>query len=102
MDSLFFLITGSNGIIFVIAGIILYKFPPKKINHLYGYRTYASMQSQERWDFAQIFSAKKLIQGGVIMLLSALLVFFFPMDESIEVVIGLLIVISTVFYLIFT
>ncbi|MFN5621164.1 MAG: SdpI family protein [Flavobacteriales bacterium] len=40
------------------------KFPPKKINALYGYRTLASMRSEEAWRFAQKFSARRMILVG--------------------------------------
>ena len=59
------LLTGS---IFIIAGFIMYRFPPKKINMFYGYRTMNSMKSQERWDFSQKYSAKELMKfGGIIL-----------------------------------
>ena len=56
------LILSSGGLIFLLAGYIQHRFPPKKINHLYGYRTSTSMKSQESWDFAQQYSAKKMMQ----------------------------------------
>jgi len=57
------------GAIFTAVGAILYKFPPKKINWFYGYRTPASMRSQERWEFAQQFSAIRMFASGVTMML---------------------------------
>ena len=33
--------------------VIMFKFPPKKPNALYGYRTNRSMKSQQTWEFAQ-------------------------------------------------
>ena len=53
-----------SGLIFLLAGFIQQRFPPKKINHLYGYRTSNSMKSQESWDFAQEYSAKKNDENG--------------------------------------
>lgn len=53
------------GPIFFIVGLIQLKFPPKKINHTYGYRTKNSMKSQEIWEFAQQYSAKEMIKGGL-------------------------------------
>lgn len=58
------LILSISGIIFFLAGFIQQRFPPKKINHLYGYRTSKSMKSQESWDFAQEYSAKKMMRMG--------------------------------------
>lgn len=48
----------SCGIISILAGIILLKKPPKRINFLYGYRTNKSMRNQQSWDFAQMYSGK--------------------------------------------
>lgn len=58
------LILSISGLIFLLAGFIQQRFPPKKINHLYGYRTSNSMKSQESWDFAQEYSAKKMMKLG--------------------------------------
>ena len=65
-----------TGLIFIIAGFIMFRFPPKKINMFYGYRTISSMKSQERWDFSQLYSAKKLIYFGFVMLPFAVLGIF--------------------------
>lgn len=47
----------SVGILIPLLLLILcwytYKFPPKKINGVYGYRTSSSMKSQQNWDYAQ-------------------------------------------------
>ena len=56
---------------FTLAGYITKRFPPKKINHLYGYRTRTSMQHQEAWDFAQKYSANEMMKLGTIMLVLA-------------------------------
>jgi uncharacterized membrane protein len=64
-----FLIISSIGLVFVIAGLIMKKFPPKKINDLYGYRTKTSMRDQETWDRSQIISAKLMIIYGAIYVL---------------------------------
>jgi len=64
-----------TGAILIIAGAVMYKFPPKKVNILYGYRTMSSMKSQERWDFSQKFSSKELMKIGVFLLPVSLLGF---------------------------
>lgn len=56
------------GTIFSITSIITQVFPPKKINLLYGYRTKASMKNQAAWDFAQKYSAKKMGQIGIFLI----------------------------------
>lgn len=77
------------GIVFILAGIILYVFPPKKINGLYGYRTQTSMQSQEKWDFAQTYSAKIMVLTGFIFTLIAPSKGLFKTNESIDLAIGM-------------
>ena len=47
---------GYCGLMLFIAWL-LKKYPPKKINHLYGYRTKRSMKSQFTWDSANKYSA---------------------------------------------
>ena len=74
------LILTLGGLIFVIAGFIQHRFPPKKINHLYGYRTSASMKSQESWDFAQQYSAKKMIETGSYIITLGLLSWIFNLQ----------------------
>lgn len=62
------------GAIFLLAGFIQKKYPPKKINNLYGYRTPASMKSQERWDEANRFAAIYFIKlGGILLIVGFLL-----------------------------
>ena len=60
-----------SGIIFIITGFVMFKFPPKNINMLYGYRTTRSMKNQEQWDFSQKYSAKLLIFCGVFLILTS-------------------------------
>lgn len=57
-----------GGVIVVLVGIIFWVFPPKKINGHYGYRTKASMKSQEAWDVAQKCSAKMMLVFGILCL----------------------------------
>jgi uncharacterized membrane protein len=49
-----------SGGIFYLAALVLSKFPPKKTNYFYGYRTKASMKSQESWNFSQSYASKKM------------------------------------------
>ena len=41
----------------LLLGWFLKKFPPKKINHLYGYRTQRSMKNQATWEAANTYSS---------------------------------------------
>ena len=80
------------GIIFMITGAIVYCFPPKKINFWYGYRTPNSMQSEERWKFAQIFSAMKMIQAGIFLVISSALNLGFAMSNATQSALSLILI----------
>lgn len=86
------LILSSGGLIFLLAGYIQHRFPPKKINHLYGYRTSTSMKSQESWDFAQQYSAKKMMQMGTYITALGLLSWIIDLQLHSSAVIALTIV----------
>ena len=89
-----------SGIIFILASLIMYLFPPKDINALYGYRSKRSMASQERWDFAQKYSVKQLLKGGLFMVVLGFANYFFDlnMHSRIPSLIILLLVVGYIFY----
>ncbi len=62
-----FVIALLDGIVYVIAGIISAKWPPKDINGWYGYRTPRSMKSPEAWEFAQPYSARSMSMWGYVL-----------------------------------
>jgi len=72
------LILGVTGLIFYVAGYIQFKYPPKKINHFYGYLTKTSMRSQEVWNFSQTLSAKKIQQLGIYLFFGG--IFAYPIN----------------------
>ena len=94
-NPLFFIPT-SSGLIFIIAGIILLKFPPKKINGIYGYRTSSSMKDQTRWDFAQIYSSKEMIKIGLLLALFGLIGLIYHPNEKTGMILGMGFLISMV------
>ena len=68
-----------NGVVlflFLVLFIISFLFsknPPKRINGLYGYRTYQSMQNQEKWDFANAISSKFMLKSTILSFILALI-----------------------------
>lgn len=90
-----------SGVIFLVAGIILYSFPPKKINHLYGYRTKRSMNSQEAWDFAQKDSAKQMFKAGVIMIILGVVTLLAETNEVFNLIAGLAALIGSAVYVLY-
>ena len=77
------------GIIFIIVGLLMYKFPPKSINSLYGYRTASSMQSQTKWDFAQKYSAKLMSLIGLGLFIISFSKSFLPFNEEQNIFFGM-------------
>lgn len=90
-----FIIPVVAGFVFIVAGLIMLKFPPNKINFLYGYRTNSSMKSQEIWQFAQKYSAREMIKIGSILTCSSLFGFVFNYGQTKGVFFGISLLILT-------
>lgn len=88
------------GIIFIAVGLILYFFPPKKINGLYGYRTSSSMESQEKWDFAQKYSAKIMAIIGLFLIPISFYRPYIRLDEDQHTILGIFILLMTMIVMI--
>lgn len=89
------------GAIFMFIGLLMLKFPPKKINWYYGYRTSNSMKDQKRWDFAQIYSAKEIIKLGGLLMLSSLIGIFYKFNEHVAIIIGVGLMLTMVVILLY-
>lgn len=96
-----FLIPITSGLLFMIAGLILLKFPPKKINSMYGYRTNSSMKNIEKWDFAQKYASIEMMKLGGILTLSGLSGYLYYPSGKIAMFMGLGLMITMVLILIF-
>lgn len=90
-NSLFY-VSITTGLIFVVIGWLLIKFPPKAINKIYGYRTPRSMRSQNAWDFAQRYSSLVMVKCGWLLVVVACIAVFFKPIEKIEPFAGLFLV----------
>ena len=89
----FCLILLLTGGVLLLAAAIQYKFPPKKINPFYGYRTKVSMRNQETWDFAQRFSALQMMKVSRAMLVIGGLCWLFNFSPPFPLPIGMGVVI---------
>ena len=78
------LILGVTGLIFYVAGYIQFKYPTKKINYFYGYRTKTSIRSQEIWNFSQTLSAKKIQQLGIYLFFGGIFAYPINIDQFLE------------------
>ena len=94
------IILGFTGPLFIVLGYYFAKFPPKKINNIYGYRTPRSMKSQEAWDFAQVYGAKKMMVAGLIMLVAGVLLLPFNLTENIAAIFSIGILLGSAIWMI--
>ena len=75
-----------TGPIVLIIMLVVKKFPPKKINSLYGYRTKRSMARQEAWDFVQVYSTEEMIKYMIFYTLTSVIGLFLGDSESVFLV----------------
>lgn len=84
-------------------GYVMRKYPPKKINGIYGYRTSKSMKSDETWKFAHEFCGRIWVKVGLVMLLVSLLIFFITLrykEDTLDLIILLVVLLQTAVLLI--
>lgn len=77
------------GTVFLFAGIMMFLFPPKKINYLYGYRTRSSMKSIERWNFAQKLSSRLMMICGILLLITGVIGGILFQDQTAISIVGI-------------
>ena len=73
----------------ILIGGLMLKRPPTKPNGIYGYRTRRSRASQEAWDYSQVASSKRLLVGGIAMVVLGLPGLFVTVSEGAGVLLGL-------------
>ena len=56
--------------------VILLKFPPKKINSLYGYRTPRSMKNQDTWDTSNTYWTKLFVKLNLVSFIVPVITYF--------------------------
>jgi uncharacterized membrane protein len=92
------LVTALTGVIFIITGYVLKKYPPKNINALYGYRTPSAMKSIERWDFSQKYAAAEMMRTGFLLIVFGIAGSFIELPQlwNVAAGLGLLIALSAI------
>lgn len=76
-------------VIMIVAGNMMWKHPPQKINGMIGYRTARSMKNMDTWKFAHDYCGRLWRKIGWIMLAPSLAVHF-PFYHGSENVIGVI------------
>ena len=56
-------------LVMVVAGFVMYKKPPKKINDIVGYRTSMSKKNMDTWKFAHDYCGKLWVKLGLVLLI---------------------------------
>ena len=79
---------------------VFQRFPPKKINHFYGYRTGRSMKNQETWKAANEFSLNLSVKLCLYSLIFPVLLYFvYPQyNFLITVIVNTLLIISVYWF----
>ena len=85
------------GATFYMTGYYIASKPPKDKNAMYGYKTPASMKSQKHWDYAQAVSAGKIKSAAVLMMLTAIPMYFFDQGETVNILVSVLLVVFITF-----
>ncbi|MBX2955616.1 MAG: SdpI family protein [Cyclobacteriaceae bacterium] len=81
------------GPLMVVLSYIFKRFPPKKINPVYGYRTPRSMRSQEAWDCANLYCTHAFLIVSLLTCVVQLVTYsLMPLAQSITWSSGFLVV----------
>lgn len=59
--------------IMLIGGYFMYKYPPKEINWVIGYRTTMSMKNKDTWAFAQDYCGRLWVKLGRLLLIATII-----------------------------
>lgn len=89
------------GPLFIAAGYYLLKNPPKNRSSLLGYRTPNALKTQDRWDFAQNYAAKEMMNLGFFLGLTSFIGKFIEMDAQTNLIAGIAMVLAMVVVLVY-
>lgn len=92
----------SSGLFTLLSGYLMWKFPPKKINMLYGYRSSNAMKDQKRWDFAQVYAGRGMALAGIGMFLSGIAGPWIPLHPVWTALLSILLLIAFFGYVFFS
>ena len=85
------------GPLMILISYIFAKYPPKKINDFYGYRTQRSMRNQDCWDFANRHSIRLMwkisLLTCVVQAIGVIL-----LDEGVALLTATIVLVTTLIY----
>lgn len=87
----------------IFIGRMMWKHCPKKINHIYGYRTKRSMRNIDTWQFAHDYCGRLWWKLGWIILIPTILIqipFFYSNENMVGIVGAIICTIQCAFLII--
>ncbi|MCM3127467.1 SdpI family protein [Paenibacillus provencensis] len=89
------------GVVFIILGLFMRIKPPKRVNHIYGYRTNRSMKSERMWKEANRYSAAWMIGIGIFYIIIGLFVSRFVSGmEGFGILVGLMLMFNLLLFVV--
>lgn len=73
-------------IFFIAIGVVVL-LCKNSTNHILGYRTYMSMKNQSNWYYAQIYSGKRMLILGVLLLIFSSVATLFKLNTNLNKII---------------
>ena len=73
-------------ILFIVIGVVVL-LCKNNTNHILGYRTYMSMKNQSNWHYAQIYSGKRMLILGVLLLIFSSVATLFKLNTNLNKII---------------
>lgn len=76
-----------------IAGWMMWRHAPKRINRWYGYRTVLSMKNEQTWKFAHMHAGRVWCIMGIVMLIPSILIWipFYHSSTKVVGIVGLIV-----------
>ncbi|WP_294242956.1 SdpI family protein [Pseudobutyrivibrio sp.] len=74
-------------IVMLICGFFMFKYPPKEINGIVGYRTTMSRKNKDTWKFAHDYCGRLWMKLGLLLLILSIIIQI-PFAQSGENAIG--------------
>lgn len=87
----------------LLAGLLMYEYPPKKINYIVGYRTSKSMKNKRNWTKANKTCGLLWIKLGTTNIFISILLYIFKLLNIINIteqLLSLIIIIQVIIILI--
>lgn len=90
------------GLLFMVFGLLLYYFPPKNRNIIYGYRTQSSLKTPESWAFSQPYAGLRMLVGGAVTMILSIAIHVGDFRDNFELTAEIILVVGLILYVFIT